>query len=65
MLLAAVLRPLIDAGAISEAALTTSLAEKERAALGRRTPETGALTALIALLRRDLGLPEGTRPAVS
>ena len=60
MLLAAVLRPIIDRGAISETDLIYSLSEKERAAMERRTPETGALTALIALLHRDLGLPDTT-----
>jgi hypothetical protein len=65
MLLAAVLRPLIASGAVSEDALVVSLAEKERAAMERGTLETGALTGLIDLLRRDLGLSEGTRPAVS
>lgn len=65
MLLAAVLRPLIENGAVSEQALVASLTEKEMAALRRATPETGALTALIALLRRDLGLPETNHPAAS
>ena len=65
MLLAGVLRPLIESGALSEADLSDSLAEKERAAIERGTMEAGALTALISLLRRDLGLPETNHPAAS
>ena len=65
MLLAAVLRPLIESGALPQRELETSLAEKERAALDRRTPEVSALLGLIELLRRDLGLPAASRPASS
>jgi hypothetical protein len=65
MLLAGILRPLIDGGAVAESALSDSLAEKERAALDRRTPETPALLGLIDLLRRDLGLPERNHPPAS
>ncbi len=62
MVLAAVLRPLIENGSLSEDELASSLAARERAALLRRTRETVALLGLAAMLRRDLGLPEGTGP---
>ena len=60
ILLATVLRPLIIKGVVSEAEFSASLAATEQAALERRTPETIALTGLIDLLRRDLGLGEAT-----
>ncbi len=60
MILAAVLRPLIANGSLSEDELTSSLAATEQAALQRRTPETAAIGGLAELLRLDLGLPEGT-----
>lgn len=65
MLLAGVVRALINNGTLSEGELEASLAEKERAALERGTKETAALTALIDLLRRDLGLPAKNRAAAS
>ena len=65
MLLASVLRPFLTAGTITEEALVASLVESERAALERETPEIPALTGLIAVLREDLGLGEGNRPAAS
>lgn len=58
MLLASVLRPLIARGAVSERDLALSLDLTERAAFERRTNEASALTGLIALLRRDLGLSQ-------
>ena len=58
MLLAAVLRPLIENGSLSEDELASSLAAREKGALLRRTPETPALVGLAAMLRQDLGLPE-------
>ena len=60
MLLAAVLRPLIANGSLIEQELVSSLAKSEQAALQRHTPETPALSGLAAMLRQDLGLPEGT-----
>ncbi len=60
IILASVLRPLIIKGVVSEAEFSASLAATEQAALERRTPETPALTGLIDLLRRDLGLSEAT-----
>jgi len=62
MLLAAVMRPLLANGTITERELAASLGATEQAAMQRRTPETSALTGLIALLRRDLGLGEASRP---
>ncbi len=58
MLFASVLRPFLDKGVITEADLLKSLAATQQAALQRRSPETPALTGLIDLLRRDLGLNE-------
>ncbi len=55
MLLAAIIRPLIESGSLDEADLRNSLDTTERAALERRTPETAALSGLVGLLRRDLG----------
>ena len=60
MVLAAVLRPFIADGFLIEHDLVKSLAETERAALQRRTPETAAILGLAEMLRQDLGLPEGT-----
>ena len=60
LILASVLRPLIMKGVITEAELSASLAATEQAAMERRTPETPALTGLIDLLRRDLGLSEAS-----
>ena len=60
MLLAAVFRPLIQSGALSEDDLQRSLSAVEQAALQRRTPEVPALTGLIDLLRQDLGLSART-----
>lgn len=65
MLLASVLRPFITNGVIAATDLEESLDLTERAALERRTQETPVLTALIDLLRRDLGLGKGTRPSAS
>lgn len=62
MLLAAVLRPLLANGTISEQELAASLDATEQAAMQRRTPETPALTGLIDLLRHDLGLGEANHP---
>ncbi len=62
MILAAVLRPLIANGSLVEHDLVTSLASTEKAALQRRTRETPAVVGMAALLRQDLGLPEGTGP---
>ncbi len=59
MLLASVIRPFIVKDIISPSEIGASLAATERAALERRTDETSALTGLIDLLRRDLGLAEG------
>lgn len=56
MILAAVVRPMIADGSLSESDLRESLNSTERAALERRTPETSALTGLVELLRADLGL---------
>lgn len=63
MLLATVVRTLIEQGAITEEALRRALDATAQAAFQRRTPETPALLGLIDILRADLGLPEGTRPA--
>lgn len=60
MLTASILRAFIENGAITEAQLADVLSQTEHAALQRRTPETVALTGLIDLLRRDLGLIEET-----
>ena len=65
MLLAAILRPLIANGHLSEDALVASLDEKERAAFERKSRETPALIGLIDLLRRDLELPAKKRPDLS
>jgi hypothetical protein len=62
MLLAAVLRPLLANGIVSEQELAASLDATEQAAMQRRSPETPALTGLIDLLRRDLGLGAANRP---
>ena len=56
MLLASILRAFIIKGLVTETDLDQVLNETERAALERGTPETPALTGLIDLLRRDLGL---------
>ena len=60
MLLASVLRAFIIKGVITATDLDQALSETERAALERGTPETPALTGLIDLLRRDLGLDATT-----
>ncbi len=62
MLFASVLRAFIAKGVISERDLDDALAVTEKAAMQRRTPETPALTGLIALLRRDLGLDATKSP---
>jgi len=56
MLFASVLRAFIAKGLITETDLDETLGATEQAAMQRRTPETPALTGLIKLLRRDLGL---------
>ncbi len=60
MIQAAILRALMDEGAVSESRLSEILDAVESTALQRKTPETPAVTGLIALLRRDLGWPEDT-----
>ena len=62
MLFASVLRAFIAKGVISERDLDEALAATEKAAMQRRTPETPALTGLIELLRRDLGLDVAKSP---
>lgn len=62
MLTAAILRAIMQNGGVTEAQIQDALNRTEQAALQRRTPETPALTGLIDLLRRDLGLSEGTHP---
>lgn len=60
MMMAAILRPLLNSGALKEADLRASLEATERAALERRTPETPALLGLVQVLRVDLGLSEAS-----
>ncbi len=62
MLFASVLRAFIAKGVISERDLDEALAATDKAAMQRRSPETPALTGLIALLRRDLGLDATKSP---
>ena len=56
MILAAVIRPLLQSGALSEDALRASLQHTAHAALQNRAQETPTLTALSEILIRDLGL---------
>lgn len=65
VLLASILRAFLVKGALTESELNAVLDATEQAALQRRTPETPALTGLVALLRRDLGLDAGTPPGPS
>ena len=62
MLFASVLRAFIAKGVISKRDLDEVLAATDKAAMQRRTPETPALTGLIELLRRDLGLDATKSP---
>ena len=62
MLFASVLRAFIAKGVISERDLDEVLAATDKAAMQRRSPETPALTGLIELLRRDLGLDATKSP---
>jgi hypothetical protein len=64
MILAAVIRPLLQSGAISEDALLSSLQHTAHAALQNRAQETPTLAALTEILIRDLGL-EKPPPAAS
>ena len=65
MLLSSVIRALLANDTVTENEISASLDLTYRAALDRKTPETPYLTGLIELLRRDLGLGEGTHPAAS
>ena len=53
-----ILRAIMQSGGLTEAHLIAALSATEQAAFQRRTPETPALTGLLDLLRRDLGLNE-------
>ncbi len=65
MLLGAIVRPLLQSGALGEDALRDSLQHLARAAYQRRAQETPTLTALIEILLQDLGLNKGTSQAPS
>jgi hypothetical protein len=64
MILAAVIRPLLQSGALSEDDLRASLQHTAQAALQNRAQETPTLAALTEILIRDLGL-EKPPPAAS
>lgn len=60
MLTASILRAIMQSGGLTNDHLVGALDATEQSALARRTPETPVLIGLLDLLRRDLGLNEGT-----
>ena len=64
LLIANILRLLIDRNAIGESDLSDVFDSMDRAAMERRTPETPYLTGLTKALRSSVGLTEQTHREV-